>query len=471
MSNATVQQSGLDKKVPWLLFLDNFAQGLGIAVTLTFMNMFMTNFLMMTPIAVAGILTVGRLVDLFVSMISGSIVQKGNLKTGPLRTYILINGPLLAVGNFLIFLNPDVSPQMKTVLFLIGYYFRNLPQSFLITASNALVPKVAGANMQDRMALTARKMQGSNSCTIFTSFLTVTLTTYFNERLGPGKGYLVTSLLYCAVHSIIGLIVYIGLAPYDKYDPDLKKVEGSSANVKVTHMYADTLKNPQVWILALAGIIAQIAGFTMSPLIAYYYTYVLGNMQYMTLNNTTGSFVGLAVSFLAPPIARRLGKKNSILVSQLGTIIGQLGIFLFTKGNFWVFFAFGIWNRIIMGPAGSIGINLWVDAAEYQLYKTGRDSRPFIMSINSICMKIGQMISSYTYAWVLTYCNFTALGEGKVDLDPAKLHQGLYGFLLACYACTFLLYLSFGINEAKSKEYAEANKKMLEERAAAGAAS
>jgi len=172
------------------------------------MNMFMTNFLMMTPIAVAGILTVGRLVDLFVSMISGSIVQKGNLKTGPLRTYILINGPLLAVGNFLIFLNPDVSPQMKTVLFLIGYYFRNLPQSFLITASNALVPKVAGANMQDRMALTARKMQGSNSCTIFTSFLTVTLTTYFNERLGPGKGYLVTSLLYCAVHSIIGFIVY-----------------------------------------------------------------------------------------------------------------------------------------------------------------------------------------------------------------------------------------------------------------------
>ena len=467
MANTEVQKSGLDKKVPWLFFMDTFAQQLGIQVTLQFMNMFMTNFLLMTPLVVASILSIGRIVDMLVSTVSGSIVQKGNLKTGPLRTYIAINGPLLAIGNLFIFLNPNIAEPAKFALFIVGYCFRNLPQSFLITASNALVPKVAGSNMNDRLALTAKKTQGTSSAAIFTSMATIPLIEYFNTTVGNGRGYLIVGLLYCAIQTCVGLMVYFWLAPYDQYDPDAKKVEGSSVNVKVAHMYGDTLKNPQVWILMTSALIAQIASFTLSPLNSYYYTYVIGDIKFMALTTTVGAFSALAWSFISPRIAKKLGKRNSYRTAYFLSAVGYLGIVIFARGNYPAFLFFTIWNRLSLGISTTVGINIWGDAAEYQLFKTGRDSRPFIMSLQSLMMKVGQLISSFTYAAVLQFCNFEALGQGKANLDVNKLHFGLYGFLMCSYLMMGVLYMFFGISEEKSKEYAESNKKMLEERAAA----
>jgi Na+/melibiose symporter-like transporter len=458
--------SNLDKKIPWLFFFDVVSQQLGIQITLQFMNLFMTNFLLMTPFVVAGLLSVGRIVDLIVSTFSGAIVQKGNLKTGPMRTYILINGPLLAIGNLFIFLNPNISPQGKTVVFVIGYLFRNLPQSFLITASNALVPKVGGSNMDDRLALTAKKSQGINFAAIFTSMATIPLVTYFNETVGNGRGYLIVAMIYCAVHSIIGFLVYKGLAPYDQHDPDAKKVEGSSVNIKVTHIYSDTAKNPQVWILAAAALLLQVASFTIGPLNAYYNIYVLGNLGYMAITMTVGSWVALGMAFIAPPIAKRLGKKNSYIVANAGMVIGHIGILFFSQGIYPRFLACTIFNRVFGSVSGAVGINIWGDAAEYQLFKTGRDSRPFIMSIQSLMMKVGQFISSFTYAILLSYTNFVALGQGEVSIDTTKLHNGVYGYMLGTYILVLLLYMCFGVKERKSREYAEANKRMLEQRAA-----
>ena len=464
------ETKALDKKIPWIFFLNVFSQSFGIQVTLQFMNMFMTNFAMISPLTVASILTVGRIVDLGVSMVAGGIVQKANLKTGPFRTWIVINGPMLAIGNFLIFWNPDVNGTAKVVIFIIGYFFRNIPQNFLMSAQNALIGKVAGSNMDNRLAITARNIQGTNSAAIVTSALTVPLITLFNNNIGNGRGYLIVAMIYCVFQTILQIVVYKALSPYDQYDPDLKNVQGSSANVKVTHMYGDTFKNPQIWILMLAGVLAQVAMFTLSPLNAYFFTYALGNLGYMALTNTIASFFALLVAFVAPPLAKKMGKKNSAIVSYFGALIGYMAIGMFAHGNFVVYMVCILFTRAVMGPVGSIGVNLWLDAAEYQLYKTGRDSRPFIMSLNSMTMKIGQMISSFTYVWVLNYCNFDNTSvPGTVTLDSVKLTRGLFGFLAVCYGVMGLLYCAFGINEAKAKEYAEHNQKMLAERAAAAA--
>ncbi|MCL1912667.1 MAG: MFS transporter [Eubacteriaceae bacterium] len=459
--------SNLDKKVPWLFFFDIISQQLGIQVTLQFMNMFMTNFLLMSAAATAAILSVGRIIDLLVSTVSGTIVQKGNLKAGPLRFYILINGPLLLIGNICIFLNPSVGDTAKYVVFIIGYLFRNLPQSFLITASNALVPKVAGSNLNDRLALTAKKAQATQTAAIFTSMATVPLVQFFEGSMGPGKGYLITAIIYCVIHSIIGFLVYRGLAPYDQYDPDAKKVEGSAANVKVAHIYSDTLKNPQAWILTLAALLAQIGMFTLQPMNAYYNIYVLGSLSYMAITNSVIAYAALGVAIIVPPFVKKIGKKNSYVLAFGGQAIGFAGMLFLSRGKYPIFLAFQIWNRCMMGLSTAVGVNIWADAAEYQLYKTGRDSRPFIMSLQSLMMKVGQFISSFTYAILINYTNFKALGGGQAELDATKLHNGLYGYLLVTYILITLLYMSFGINEEKSKEYTEANKKMMDERAAA----
>jgi Na+/melibiose symporter-like transporter len=459
----------LGKKIQWLFFLNTLAQQFGIYVTLLFLNMFLTNFVKITPLVVASILTIGRLVDFGVSFVAGGIVQKANLKTGPFRTWIVINGPLLTLGIFLIFWNPNVSPAAKIVVVVIGYFFRNIPQNFLLAAQNALIQKVAGANIANRLAITAKNAQGISCGGILTNMITVPLITMLNSVIGNGRGYLFVGVAFGVVQTLGQVIFYLAMKEFDSYDPSLKYVQGSSANVKVAHMYGDTFRNPYIWLLLFANIMVQAAVTTLSSLTAYYFTYSLGNMNFMAVSRTSMSLLGLGVAFIAPRFVRKAGKRNSVVVSTFGNCLVYVGMTLFAGGNFYVYYALVLVGAVANGFRSSVGANLWLDAAEYQLYKTGRDSRPFIMSLTGIAMKTGQMISSFTYAAVLTFARFDTATS---TLDPQKLVWGMFGLLAVCYALTGAAYLLFNINDAKSKEYADHNHRAMEAKkaAAAGAA-
>jgi Na+/melibiose symporter-like transporter len=456
----------LGKKIQWLFFLNTVSQQFGIYVTLLFMNMFMTNFVKLTPLVVASILTVGRLVDFGVSLIAGGIVQKANLKTGPFRTWILVNGPLLTVGIFLIFWNPNISPAAKIVVVVIGYFFRNIPQNFLLVAQNALVQKVAGPNMANRLAITAKSMQGISFGGIMINMITVPLITMLNSVIGNGRGYLFVGVAFGVVQTLGQVIFYLAMKEFDSYDPTLKHVQGSAANVKVAHMYADTFRNPYIWLLLFANAMVNVAMFTMSPLTAYYFTYSIGNMNLMAVSATSMSLLGLVIAFIAPRVVRKIGKRSSVLLSAFGNLGVYILLAILARGNFYIYLAFILIAALINGPMGSVGVNLWLDAAEYQLYKTGRDSRPFIMGLTGITMKVGQMISSFTYAAILTFANFDTATS---TLDAQKLVWGMFGFLAICYGLTAIIYLFFNINDAKAKEYADHNHRVMEEKKAAAA--
>jgi len=462
-------ESNLSKFTPWIFFLNTFSQQFGITITLQFMNMFMTEYARMDPMVLAGVLSAGRVIDAALSFVAGALVQKANLKTGPYRTWILINGPIMTVGVFLIFLNPDVSQGLKLIIFVIGYLCRNCPQNFLLAAQATLIGKVAGTNMSDRLALTAKGTQGSSASGIIVGFITIYIIEFFNNSMGGGRGYLLVGTVYCLIQSVIQFIIYRALAPYDQYDPNLKNVQGSSANVKTTAMYTDTLTNPQIWILLLSNIFRSIATFTLTPMTTYIMRHSIGNITALSSVNTSASIFALAVAFLIPPVAKKIGKKNSQVISAFGCAAGYVIMALFGDGNLILIIALTMWNRASTMLSTTIGINNYLDAAEYQLFKTGRDSRPFIMGLSAIVMKVAQTISSFTTSWVLIFAGYQSLGAGQATVDNAKLVLGSYGLIAALYVASAVTMMLFSISESKAKEYAEANKKMLEERAAATA--
>ncbi|MCL1914706.1 MAG: MFS transporter [Eubacteriaceae bacterium] len=471
MSAEQIQEveESIGKKTPWIFFFNTFAQAWGIQITNQFMNMFMTGYAMIDPLVLASIIAFGSALDSALSFVAGTIVQKANFKTGPYRTWVLLNGPLMTIGIFLIFLNPDISPSGKVVVFIIGYLFRNCPQNFLLAAQNTLIRKVAGTNMADRLAITAKGSQGSNAARIIVNFIAVYAIEFFNNMFGAetGRGYLVVGVGFVLIQTAFQIYVYRSLAPFDKYDPNLKKVEGSSVNVKVTHMYTDTFRNPQIWILMLSATVRTIATNTMTPMTTYVFRYSIMDITKLSTNNTIGSFFGLIAAFLIPPVAKKLGKKNSNVTSGLLFTIGYVFMAIFGHGNEMVLLIGTVWNAMAQALNASIGVNNYIDAAEYQLYTTGRDSRPFIMGLNAITMKVAKTIASFATAWVLTSSGYESLGGGQANINAPALVKNLYGLLAGLYLASSVIMLFFKINEAKAKEYADANKKMMEERAAA----
>ena len=468
-AGANSPPADIDKKVPWVFFINQFSQAFGIQTSLTYLNVFMTNYMLYTPLAVAGILTIGRTVDTCVSLVAGAIVQKANFKTGPYRTWILMNGPLLLIGNFMIFFNPDLTPQLKLVFFLIGHFFRNIPQNFLVAAQNTLIGKAAGPNFNNRLAITAKTSLAGSTSGLCVSAIMIASVEYFNNSLGNGRGYLVTACWMSVFQCIGQLITYIVLGPYDKYDPNLKRVEGSSVQVKVAHSYKDTFTNRYVWVLMIRAIIAGIG--PAGSIGTYMFMYSLGGAANMAISRTATNFLGLAVVSLSPPIARKLGVKRSVMISSTMALINNVIMFLFVHGNFPLYLTCVLINRIAMGPSSVYGINQWINASDYQMHKTGRDSRPLIMSINSITLKVGQFGSSFTYAWVMWYCNFVQHGPGNVTLDAERLVKANYGYAMISGAISLLIYIiGWNKSDAEFAAMAESNRVLMAEREAAAKA-
>jgi len=121
-----------------------------------------------------------------------------------------------------------------------------------------------------------------------------------------------------------------------------------------------------------------------------------------------------------------------------------------------------------------MGVNLWLNAAEYQLFKTGVDTRPTAMSMANVPMKVGYVFSGPITAMILGAVGFVQQYGPTGQLISATmanptLFVRIFGlFPASVYAINFLLYLfGYRITDAKAAEYAAANQKMMQERMAA----
>lgn len=451
-------QVTIKKNVPWLFFTAYFTNQIGSALTMLFLTVFITEYMHISPALMAVSLTVARIADLVLSLFAGAIVQKTNMRYGQFRSWLLIIMPIVQIATFLVFVNPDIGPVGKAVLVGVGYFFTSGPMNIFVVVHNSLMAKISGPNMANRMAITPRLVQGTQFGNIVASLITLPLIEFFGGS-EMTRGFAVVAVIFGLVAIGGQILMFIGTKEYDVYNPDLKKVEGSTQSVKLTAMYGETLKNGQLWILLLTDMLRQTSVFVLSGMLGYFFTFAVGDFSMMSnglLINSIAACVG--AFFVGPYIARRIGKKNSSILSAAIACIAYLILAFFAKDNWILYIGCTATAALGLSIVGAVGINLYLDAGEYQLYKTGKDNRPFVMSLQTVPMKIGMTLSGSIVAAILYESGYVQHEGAAATLsDPLRM-VFLTGMLAAVlYGLSVVLVSTFKINEKKSKEYATAN--------------
>jgi probable glucitol transport protein GutA len=129
-----------------------------------------------------------------------------------------------------------------------------------------------------------------------------------------------------------------------------------------------------------------------------------------------------------------------------------------------------------MAISQSVGMNLWLDAAEKQLYETGVDARAAAMGVSSIGMKIAVFLASPITPMLLKFVGYDNSGVSSgipATLAYPERTMRVIGWGSASISCIQLAILFFGykIKDADAAFYAAENQKRMMERmmAAAGA--
>ena len=462
----TTEEKVMPGSIPWLYFFQNVGQALGTAVPIYYLMYFLTDFAGITPAIVAVVLLISRVVDFLFALVVGPIIQKSNMRWGRYRSWILISVFLVQIGLFMMFINPDVTLGVKAIIVCIGYILQNAPMNSLVTAQYGLMAGITGASAENRLAISAKVVQGINVATIIASAATLPFINYI-LALGT-NGFLVVSMIYGMTMIISTLVLFVKTKEFDSYEPDVK----NAIHVGVGQMYGQTLRNSQIWVALIGATLNMTSILLVTSIGIYYFQYSIGNVNMQPVSATIMAFVGCVASFTMAPAARKIGKKNSAIATALiGTICMTL-IGLFAHQNVWFFIVVSAVNGFGAALVGIVGINLFLDAAEYQLYKTGKDSRAFVMSLYNLPMKIALAASSPVAAFMLTnsgYKQETVDGILVTSMSNPLVFVRWFGFLLAAINLAgMLMYLFlYKITDAKAAEYIAANQKRMAETIAA----
>ncbi|MCL1803728.1 MAG: MFS transporter [Eubacteriaceae bacterium] len=459
---AQQEQTDQQKRLPWIFFIYAISGSFNTVVAMQYLSIFVTEYTGITAASLASVLTVARFLDLGVSLFSGAIVQKSNTKTGAFRPWVLFCPLVTWAGCVICFINPNLSAGVKLMFIAVGYCMTHFPMNFLTVAQNGLQTKVAGSNPEARLAIASRRIQGMQFARIITSAATLPLINTFMATDLPLNAYLIVTILFGVISFAGAFLIYAQTKDYDLYDPNAKSA-GSAASVSIITMYTQALKNPTVVLLMVVDILRMVAMQTVASCAAYYYRYSGGDMNYMTVAGVAAGFVGFFSALLATPVARKIGKKMSSIVS--GFTAGGIYVFmgLFCDGNPLLYIILTSAITIGLAVVGAWGVNLYLDAAEIQLYETGIDNRPFIMSLQNVPIKLGFIASGPALAWLLAQARY----EAGVMPDTAVFVRYLGIVPAILYAISSVLVMvGYRVDEARAAECAELNAKAMAEKAA-----
>jgi Na+/melibiose symporter-like transporter len=455
------------KHVPWLYFIAMLFQVLGGTIVGTYLAFYITDRMLITAVVMGALLLVQNVGNLILGLASGIIIQKFRPRLGQYRHWLLYGPIILVVGAIMCFINPDIPMMAKAVIVFVGYILYGGALSFIQLSQNGMLAKIAGPNMTVRMQIAGKIVQGQNAGTIIASAITLPLILMF-DKMGV-NGYLVAQVIF-GVLSLAGqMCLFIGTKEYEKYEPPAENAP-DLPRVSVVSLIFGSLKNPQMIILLLADTLRFTATMSIMRLAMYYYSYVAKNPGLMTGALTVQSVLGLAMAFILAPAARKLGKKNSALVTGIITTAAYFGLSFFAFGRLWAYMAFTWIAYASQVLINSCGINLYLDCGEYQLYSSGKDNRTFVMSLYGIGIKIGLMLGSVIIAFILSQAGYNAANTAEPLANPSRfvfILGLIVGILNGAYT---LLMCIYGITEEKSKFYVEENHKQASAAAVASTA-
>ena len=189
--------------------LGNAMNTMGFQVPTLFLSMFMTDYLGISPVAMANGMLIARFVDFGVSIIAGMIIEKVHMKHGKYLSWIRLLTATLFFGNIIQMLDTTAFVKNATarlVIVMIFYMMFHCSMNFNATARAAILPKICGADMELRKKFTARQTQLGALVSIFGSAIIVPLVNFMAKVTGKESiGYFIGALIFSGLFVVFNM--------------------------------------------------------------------------------------------------------------------------------------------------------------------------------------------------------------------------------------------------------------------------
>ncbi|AKN31749.1 sugar transporter [Clostridium carboxidivorans P7] len=383
----------------------SFGFQLIVNVEVYYFAAFLTDYAKISAALAGTVLMITSIFDLVWVPTAGVILEKCNMKWGKYRSWLLI-GPPFAVLFYILEFSKIGSSTMNAIIISIGFIVSHLIWNIFYAAHIAMNSSMTEVR-EERIAMASNRGMFNSLGTICFSLVSMPLILMIGKAIGnPAGGYTFTVIL----GGIIMIACYYALFFMTKdyanagESTQTGKVE---EKMSVGEMLKQIVVNPPLIGLLLGELGRYLGRFVIFGMAFYYFKYVVNNLAVVTIFFTGLSIVCLFGAVITNPLAKKIGERNTYILSLAIFIVGLLIVWALPM-NYMSFIVLMFVAYLGYGIPDALGVAMYSSTVEYGEWKTGKNARGFIMSLISFPIKIAIFLRSIIITSVLVGAGYVA---------------------------------------------------------------
>lgn len=408
---SAIRSPEVKTKEKWLGYLVGPAGALLLnAVLATYLNVYYTDVLNLTPLWGGLFLTifpiVSKIIDAITNVVMGQVIDRTRTKEGKARPWLLFSAILVPITGILLFTVPNGSDTVKAIWVMISY---NLFYSFAYTIFNMshglMVP------------LSTRDAKARGGLSVFNQITTIMMSGILvalvfpmvvMPMIGADKSKWIT--LMCIL-SIVALPLTLMEYFFTKERVTEETAAAGEENKIPFGKQFKMLFTDKYMILMYLYFFIYTVGTTLKNLgLVYYCNYVLGTyndgITQMLVSVIGGIPMGIGI-FAVWPLAKKFGKRNVTMWGFVLYAIGSLLCWIFPTSL--VMVLVGQFIKNIGGlPCAYVFMALFADCLDHLEWKTDKRIDGAAMSIYNIIAVAMVGIMTGVFNWMLAKAGYLA---------------------------------------------------------------
>ena len=419
-----IKSPDVTKKEKWLGYLLGPAGSLLLnAVLATYLNVYYTDVLNLTPLWGGVFLTVfpivSKVIDAITNILMGQIIDRTRTKEGKARPWLFLSAFLVPLTAVLLFTVPESSDTVKALWVMISY---NLFYSFAYTIfnmSHGLMVPLSTRNGTDRGGLSVF----NQITTIMMSGILVALVfpMVIMPMIGVDKSKWITLMSILAIVALpLTLLEYF----FTKERVTEEAAETEKKNNIPFGQQFKLLFTDRYMVLMYIYFFVYTVGTTLKNLgLVYYCNYVLGTyndgITQMLVSVIGGLPMGIGI-FAVWPLAKRFGKRNVTMVGFVLYALGSLLCWVFSTNL--VMVLIGQFIKNVGGlPCAYVFMALFADCLDHLEWKSDLRIDGAAMSIYNIIAVAMVGIMTGVFNWMLAKAGYIAPFTAKSIAEAGQV--------------------------------------------------
>lgn len=369
-----------------------------------YLPFFYSNVFGLTLVDAGVLVLVTRIWDGISDPMMGIIADRTHTRWGKYRPYLLWVALPFAVCGVLLFTTPDASYAGKLVWAYVTYIMMMTVYTCINVPYGAMLGVVTDDPHQKTVFSSYRMFFAYGGSFIALAAWEPLCSLFGGEGLSVQMSWTASMAVTGAVCLLLFLLCF----------RMTRERITTVSSVSVNKDFKSLLSNRPWWILIAAALCFNLFNTVRGATVAYFFADVIGTDAHLVLLSISVLFYsGLFLSVgevanmvgvaLAVPVSKRLGKKTTFTMVNVGLALLSTGFFFLpvTPAGYWLMLLFQIMISILTGVMSPLVWSMYADVSDYAELKYKSASTGLIFSSSSMAQKFGGALGGAAVLWLL----------------------------------------------------------------------